>query len=209
MKIYMKVFVSLCLAMSSLAAPNLLEGGHHNHEHHNHGQPHEHSHDQPQEHHHHAHDASQPPSVYFIPDEAASLTPPEPHAHADHAHGAPEAKAEPEEKAEYSFEYAVKEEATDFSAQEHRDGDKTEGSYQILLPDTRVQKVTYTVDGDSGFVAEVTYEGEAKETRRPLPLWSKSLHKNRISESGFNQPREQAGFCRGFQQQTPFQRSPK
>ncbi|XP_047472189.1 uncharacterized histidine-rich protein DDB_G0274557-like [Penaeus chinensis] len=184
MKIYLKVFVSLCLAMSSLGAPNLLEGGHHNHEHHNHGQPHEHSHDQPHEHSHdqphehshdqphehshdqpqeqphHAHDASQPPSVYFIP---APLTPSEPHAHADHAQGAPEAKAEPEGKAEYSFEYVVKEEATDFSAQEHRDGDKTEGSYQILLPDTRVQKVTYIVDGDSGFVADVIYEGEAKE----------------------------------------------
>lgn len=57
----------------------------------------------------------------------------------------------------------MKEGLTDFSAQESRDGDKTEGSYQILLPDTRLQKVTYTVNGDSGFAAEVTYEGEAKE----------------------------------------------
>ncbi|XP_027230869.2 cuticle protein 8 [Penaeus vannamei] len=156
MKIYLMVFVSLSLAVSSLGAPNLLEGGAHHH----HG---DHHHGENEEHHHHGHDAPQSPSVYFDPIEGAGLTPPEPHAHAEHAHGAPETKAEPEGKAEYAFEYAVKEGLTDFSAQERRDGDKTEGSYQILLPDTRLQKVTYTVNGDSGFAAEVTYEGEAKE----------------------------------------------
>lgn len=87
--ITLQVFVSLSLAVSSLGAPNLLEGGGHHH----HG---DHHHGENEEHHHHGHDAPQSPSVYFDPIEGAGLTPPEPHAHAEHAHGAPETKAEPE-----------------------------------------------------------------------------------------------------------------
>ncbi len=43
-----------------------------------------------------------------------------------------------------------------------RDGYDTQGSYYVQLPDGRLQKVTYTVNGDSGFVADVTYEVEAQ-----------------------------------------------
>ena len=50
----------------------------------------------------------------------------------------------------------------DFGHQESRDGDYTSGSYYVHLPDGRLQKVSYYVDGDSGFVAEVEYEGEAR-----------------------------------------------
>ncbi|XP_047471370.1 pro-resilin-like [Penaeus chinensis] len=46
--------------------------------------------------------------------------------------------------------------------QEARDGANTEGSYYVLLPDGRLQKVTYTVNGNSGYVADVTYEREAQ-----------------------------------------------
>ena len=50
----------------------------------------------------------------------------------------------------------------DFGQNEERDGDVTSGSYYVALPDGRIQRVTYSVDGDGGFLAEVTYEGEAQ-----------------------------------------------
>ena len=36
----------------------------------------------------------------------------------------------------------------------------------MLLPDGRLQEVTYTVNGDSGFVAQVNYQGEAQYPRQ-------------------------------------------
>ncbi|XP_063884709.1 uncharacterized protein LOC135113382 [Scylla paramamosain] len=64
----------------------------------------------------------------------------------------------------YNTQYAVKDDysGNDFGAQEARDGYSTQGSYYVLLPDGRLQRVTYHVDGDSGYVADVTYEGEAQ-----------------------------------------------
>ncbi|CAL4153992.1 unnamed protein product, partial [Meganyctiphanes norvegica] len=71
-------------------------------------------------------------------------------------YGAPEEQA----PAKYDFDWSVKddESGNDFGHEESRDGDFTEGSYYVLLPDGRLQKVSYYVDGDSGFVAEVDYE---------------------------------------------------
>ncbi|XP_076059577.1 uncharacterized protein LOC143036216 [Oratosquilla oratoria] len=74
--------------------------------------------------------------------------------------------------AKYDFNYAVKDEysGNDFGHQEARDGYDTQGSYYVLLPDGRLQKVAYTVIGDAGFVADVTYEGEAKYPEyKPAP----------------------------------------
>ncbi|XP_069157247.1 uncharacterized protein [Procambarus clarkii] len=67
-------------------------------------------------------------------------------------------------EARYNFNYAVKHEdsGNDFGHQETRDGDDTKGSYYVQLPDGRLQTVTYSVDGDSGYVAEVSYQGEAR-----------------------------------------------
>ena len=78
-------------------------------------------------------------------------------------YGAPPPAYE-EAPAKYDFNYAVKDDysGNDFGHQEARDGYNTEGSYYVQLPDGRLQKVTYTVNGDSGFVAEVSYEGEAQ-----------------------------------------------
>ena len=69
-----------------------------------------------------------------------------------------------QEPAKYDFDWSVKDEysGNDFGQQESRDGDYTQGSYYVQLPDGRLQKVTYSVNGDSGFIADVTYEGQAQ-----------------------------------------------
>merc|ERR1712215_351890 len=56
--------------------------------------------------------------------------------------------------AQYNFDWSVKddESGNDFGHEETRDVDFTQGSYYVLLPDGRMQRVDYTVDGDSGFV---------------------------------------------------------
>ncbi|QQP42359.1 Putative LOC100870303, partial [Caligus rogercresseyi] len=46
-----------------------------------------------------------------------------------------------------------------FKAEESADGKGVSGSYQVALPDGRIQTVRYTVDGYNGFVADVQYEG--------------------------------------------------
>ncbi|XP_063601165.1 uncharacterized protein LOC134777265 [Penaeus indicus] len=70
-------------------------------------------------------------------------------------------------EAKYDFNWAVNHDdsGNDFGHQEARDGDHTQGSYYVQLPDGRLQTVKYFVDGDSGYVAEVNYEGEARLPR--------------------------------------------
>ena len=64
----------------------------------------------------------------------------------------------------YNFAYAVKDDPSynDYGHQETSDGKVVSGSYRVLLPDGRVQTVNYKVDGYSGYVADVQYEGVAK-----------------------------------------------
>ncbi|XP_068220658.1 cuticle protein 21-like [Palaemon carinicauda] len=73
----------------------------------------------------------------------------------------PYGEEEPQGPAQYSFKYDVNDPDSEvnFDHGEKRDGPQAQGSYSVKLPDSRVQRVTYTVDGDSGYVAEVTYEG--------------------------------------------------
>merc|ERR1712025_1546222 len=50
-----------------------------------------------------------------------------------------------------------------FNAAESDDGTGArEGSYSVALPDGRIQHVHYTTNDYDGYVAEVTYEGEAQ-----------------------------------------------
>ena len=64
----------------------------------------------------------------------------------------------------YKFAYAVEDAPSynSFGHQETSDGKVVTGSYRVVLPDTRTQIVNYKVDGYSGFVADVKYEGVAK-----------------------------------------------
>merc|ERR1712071_730219 len=64
----------------------------------------------------------------------------------------------------YDFAYRVQDDYTynNYGHKETSDGKVVSGSYDVLLPDGRTQTVTYTVDDYSGYVAKVTYTGEAK-----------------------------------------------
>ncbi|XP_042866859.1 pro-resilin-like [Penaeus japonicus] len=77
-----------------------------------------------------------------------------------YGYGAPTPSSGP---AKYDFNYAVNDppSGNDYGHQEARDGPNTQGSYFVLFPDGRLQRVTYTVNGDSGYVAEVVYEGSS------------------------------------------------
>ncbi|XP_064122572.1 pro-resilin-like [Macrobrachium nipponense] len=68
------------------------------------------------------------------------------------------------ESPKYNFQFGVHDDSTSasFEHQEARDDDETQGSYTVQLPDGRLQTVRYFVNGGSGYVAEVTYEGEAR-----------------------------------------------
>ncbi|KAK2714886.1 hypothetical protein QYM36_009174 [Artemia franciscana] len=70
----------------------------------------------------------------------------------------------------YDFAWAVKDDYTynDYNHQETSDGNGyVKGSYQTLLPDGRVQTVTYTADDYTGYVADVQYSGETKYDYKP------------------------------------------
>ena len=76
----------------------------------------------------------------------------------------------------YDFAWAVKDDysGNNYGQNESRDGPHTSGSYHVLLPDGRIQRVTYTVDGQSGFVAHVTYEtpgGGYAKPAAPIPTY--------------------------------------
>jgi Insect cuticle protein len=69
-----------------------------------------------------------------------------------------------DEPAKYAYAWAVKDDPTynNYGQNEQRDGYATSGSYYVALPDGRLQRVTYSVNGDGGYVADVTYEGVAQ-----------------------------------------------
>merc|ERR1712021_128208 len=65
----------------------------------------------------------------------------------------------------YNYGYAVADDysGVNFGATETRDGYATSGSYNVALPDGRIQTVTYRVDDAyGGYIADVTYSGEAQ-----------------------------------------------
>ena len=70
----------------------------------------------------------------------------------------------PAETPLYTYTYTVDDEESNnkYGATESRDGEDTEGSYYVSLPDGRLQKVSYRVNGEGGYVVSVSYNGEAQ-----------------------------------------------
>merc|ERR1712172_486818 len=84
----------------------------------------------------------------------------------------PAAPAYPDAAPVYTYAYAAADDysGVNFGQSENRDGYATSGSYNVALPDGRIQTVTYRVDGDSGYIADVQYPGDAKyEPYVPAP----------------------------------------
>merc|ERR1711942_44065 len=64
----------------------------------------------------------------------------------------------------FAYEYGVADDYSkaNFKKTETQDANGiVQGSFTIALPDGRIQTTTYTADHVNGFVAEVTYSGEA------------------------------------------------
>jgi len=81
----------------------------------------------------------------------------------------------------YHFEYNVHDdkEYLDFGHQEEDDGQgNVHGYYHVQLPDGRHQRVDYHVDGYSGYIADVKYDGEASH-----PSYQSSGHHGRLGKS--------------------------
>ena len=69
----------------------------------------------------------------------------------------------------YSYQYEVRNNngKDKFGLSELRDGYKTTGKYQVILPDGRNQVVDYWVSGkNSGYNAKVTYQQTSRENKR-------------------------------------------
>merc|ERR1712186_159358 len=62
----------------------------------------------------------------------------------------------------YSWEVNDSQAGLEYGQSESSDGSVVSGEYRVLLPDGRTQVVRYHADHTSGYVAEVSYEGEAQ-----------------------------------------------
>jgi hypothetical protein len=87
------------------------------------------------------------------------------------------AEPEPISPPAYEFGYGVQGDAYTGSAQfahnENRNGYNTAGEYRVALPDGRTQIVSYRVDDvNSGYVADVRYEGVAIPYEAPKPAYA-------------------------------------
>ncbi|XP_063591502.1 cuticle protein 19-like [Penaeus indicus] len=79
----------------------------------------------------------------------------------------------PSAPAQYNFQWDVNDQYSGnvYGQQEQRDGDNTQGSYYVQLPDSRLMRVTYYSDA-SGFHPTVTFEGEAQYPSAPAQVYS-------------------------------------
>ena len=110
----------------------------------------------------------------YVPAPAPSYAPaPAPAFRPAPVYGEPEPISPPA----YDFGYGVQGDAYTGSAQyahnENRNGYNTAGEYRVALPDGRTQIVSYRVDdAESGYVADVRYEGVAIPYEAPKPAYA-------------------------------------
>merc|ERR1712212_843013 len=97
---------------------------------------------------------------------------------------------EPQEGMPFNYNWAVKDDysGNDYNHRSESDGDLTQGEYRVLLPDGRTQIVTYRSDKNTGFVAEVTYEGEAR-AYQPQASSNTNRYKAPEPQNTYQQPR--------------------
>ncbi|XP_053633369.2 pro-resilin-like [Cherax quadricarinatus] len=78
----------------------------------------------------------------------------------------------PDTPAQYNFQWDVNDDYSGnfYGHKEQRDGDNTQGSYYVRLPDTRLMRVDYYVDA-YGFHPTVTFEGEAQYPSVPSKVY--------------------------------------
>ncbi|XP_071541393.1 pro-resilin-like [Panulirus ornatus] len=68
------------------------------------------------------------------------------------------------DEVKYNFKWDVQHEdsGNNYGQEEARENADTQGVYYVSLPDGRLQTVNYNVQGRSGFVPEVNYDGQAR-----------------------------------------------
>ena len=106
--------------------------------------------------------------------------------------------------ANYDFQWEVKDDysGNDFGQNEARQGANTQGSYYVLMPDGRRQKVEYKVEGYSGFQAEVSYDGEVN-FQEQQPLQSGSSQSRRYQPAPPKASRESRVYQQPARPQSP------
>lgn len=95
-----------------------------------------------------------------------------------HPHAPKELDYNLEPKKHYAFSYTVRDHASgdDFSHSQQQKNGAVSGSYQVQLPDGRVQIVKYTAD-DNGYRADVSYTEDIKPIR-PTPIHPQIENRN-------------------------------
>lgn len=78
---------------------------------------------------------------------------------------------------------------THYNRKETSDGNQVRGEYRVALPDGRTQIVTYWADWQSGFHADVRYEGEAQ--------YPEQYNKGRYSNGGYSGGYNNGGYSGG------------
>ncbi|XP_042227203.1 cuticle protein 19.8-like isoform X1 [Homarus americanus] len=142
---------------------------------------------------------SAPLYFYTAPREPVEASVESPETRPAHSYSVPKEYTEKYDVTKYDFDWSVQDgnSGNDFVHQEDRDNRNIKGSYTVQLPDGRLQTVTYYVDGDSGYVAKVKYEGEAqysesseyRQYKPPTPRYTAPESEESVKTPVYTPPR--------------------